>query len=695
MTDKAAYVTASSRNSQSAIKSYSDSIAGSSVASCCGRGNVASTDEIDYRYEYNREAYDAFRPGEAVPTTRPEIIGQCVNSYKTVGLVRNMIDLMSDFGCQGINIVHPNKKIEKFYQNWAVRVRMKDRSERFLNNLYKTGTTIIRRQRAKLSLSDSRKIQRSIASNPLVKVTNLETGRREIPIRYTFLNPCTVKLSGDAVAVFSNKKRYVIEVPVTLRNVLTNPNINQQSLVNEVPKEIIDSLNKGKPIALDADNTLVYHYKKDDWQLWADPMIYSILTDINLLKKMKLADSSALDGAIDNVRIYKLGDFEHKILPTDVAFAKLARLLKANVGAGTREIIWGPDIKIIESKTDAYQFLGDDKYVPILAAIYAGLGIPPTLTGTDKAGSGTTNNLISLKTLVKRLEYGRDKLREFWEQEMEIVRVAMGFRVPAELEFANNNLGDEEAEKKLFIELAERDIVSDEFIQRKFGAIPNVEVARQKRETLGRKSKKRRPKASPYHNANHGQQVERILLENGQISPSQICALDLCKGKPGDKPIDINNVTDVKNNPEKSETPVKPTGRPPNSKDLEPRKRKRFVPVVKASVMKIWASKAYDDLSDLLSSKYLIVKGKKNLRSLSSLEFEELESFKLGVLFNIEPMSDLNDDEILSIAVSEPIKDHYKYCKSLFSDYEKQLKRPLSIAEKRDVQLSYYIDSLV
>ena len=50
-------------------------------------------------------------------------------------------------------------------------------------------------------------------------------------------------------------------------------------------------------------------------------------------------------------------------------------------------------------------------------AIYAALGIPPTLTGTFGA-SGTTNNFISLKTLTERLNYVRSIVINFWEEQI-------------------------------------------------------------------------------------------------------------------------------------------------------------------------------------------------------------------------------------------------------------------------------------
>lgn len=42
----------------------------------------------------------------------------CMEAYDRVGIIRNVIDLMSDFASKGVMIVHPNKRIEKFYRKW-------------------------------------------------------------------------------------------------------------------------------------------------------------------------------------------------------------------------------------------------------------------------------------------------------------------------------------------------------------------------------------------------------------------------------------------------------------------------------------------------------------------------------------------------------------------------------------------------
>ena len=95
------------------------------------------------RPSFTNSDYYAFRQEEQVPQRQKRVIKMCMDAYDKVGIVRNVIDLMGDFGSQGINIVHEDKSVEKFWRQWFKKVEGKERSERFLNNLYKTGQVFI------------------------------------------------------------------------------------------------------------------------------------------------------------------------------------------------------------------------------------------------------------------------------------------------------------------------------------------------------------------------------------------------------------------------------------------------------------------------------------------------------------------------------------------------------------------------
>lgn len=654
-----------------------------------------------------RSDYDYFRPNEAVPVQIKNIIKNADLIYQRVGLVKNVIDLMGDFASQGIKLVHRNKRIERFYRNWFHKVHGEERSERFLNNLYRVGNVVMNRQTAKISKKTSDNLYKASGKADIIlSEEDIIIEKKEIPWRYTFIDPFYVDVVGNSLASFVGKKIYEIQLPGQLRKTINAPkNDLERNIISQLPNDILEAAKNKTAYVLDIDKTLVFHYKKDDWQIWAYPMIYAIMDDINIIEKLKLADLAALDGAISNIRIFKLGSLEHRIAPTKAAAAKLSSILQNNVGGGTMDLIWGPDIELIESKTQVHQFLGEAKYTPHLNSIYAGLGIPPTLTGTFGA-AGTTNNFISLKTLTQRLEYGRKVLTEFWTKEIEIVQKAMGFRYPAKIEFDRMDLSNEDTEKALLIQLADRNLISDELLQSRFGFDSDMEKIRINREHRERSSDRRAPKAGPWHDPEFDNSLKKIVLQTGVATPSQV-GLELDQKKKGEKTLyDLKTETATK--PLIAPTPAGPTtklvkdspeslpgvpgqGRPKMSKDTEKRKTKTFKPRTGATI-NIWAQEAQDKINTIINPLILEYFSKKNLRSLSNEEAKYLENLKTHILFSLEPFSTIDEHKIVN-----HIKASEDQAKNLISGYEywlrtisNDLNRPITLDEQKIIKSIFY-----
>ena len=660
---------------------------------------------ISSRPGLTRTDYDYFRPQESVPGTLKTIMSRADEIYQKIGLVKNVIDLMGDFSSQGIRISHPNKRIERFYRNWFKKIKGKDRSERFLNNLYRTGNIVINRQTAKISLKTSEHMYRSSGSVDLTDSMILQeeilVEKREIPWKYTFIDPLYVNVVAGALSSFVQQKIYNLTVPPYLRKIINGPrNEQERQIIAKLPPQIIEAAKEKKPYPLDPNKTIVFHYKKDDWQSWAYPIIYAIMDDITVLEKLKLADIAALDGAISNIRVFKLGNLEHKIAPTKAAAAKLASILQNNVGGGTMDIVWGPDLELVESNSTIHNFLGEGKYTPHLNNVYAGLGIPPTLTGTYGA-AGTTNNFISLKTLTQRLQYGRDVLVQFWDQEITMVQKAMGFRYPAKIEFDRMDLSNEDSEKALLIQLADRNVISDELLQKRFGADPDMERVRLNREARDREGNRMVSRLGPFSDIEDD--MKKIVLQLGMVAPSEV-GLELLEKKKNEKTLlDIKNAQEMKKIKETPEKTVLPTGIPPtkdvpgkgrpvNKKDSQKRKVKKFAPQTGASLI-LWASQAQEKISEYLNPSLLEFYNKKNMRSLSQEEYKETENFKTKILFLLSPFVDLTQ-EIISGVVAN-IDDHpelhilyNRFIKTLSSSFD----RPM-VAEEYKQAKSYFYSS--
>ena len=639
------------------------------------------------RDQFRRGDYEYFRSSESIPRRPEDIILMCMQAYRRVGLIRNIIDLMSDFGAEGVRLVHPNPRIQKFYRGWFRKVGGVERTERFLNILYRCGNTVVNRSMAKIDLKDERRmralgvdeiIRPDINTDP--KLTPLS---RTIPYRYVFLNPLTLDILGKDVAQFVGKQVYAIKINNNIRRAATTPkNEYERKLIESLPVDLRNAIIRGDRIfPLDPAKVSSFHYKKDDWQNWADPLIFAVLDDLILLEKMKLADLAALDGAISQVRLWKLGDLEKEIFPTDVAVNKLAEILLSNTGGGAFDLIWGPELTLEETSTEVHMFLGGEKYEPVWNSIYAGLGVPPTLTGAATA-SGFTNNYISLKTLVQRLEYGRSVVRSFWENEIELVRLAMGFQRGARVEFGRMTLSDEAAEKALYISLVERDIISIDTLLERFGEIPEIEMLKRRREDKLRDQGLMAEKAGPYHTAEKIHERVVAALSRGYITPEQ-AEIEIPVEFQGQKPpfdkqleaqIKAKAMTGGPSTPKKKSGGT--GGRPNNSKDSS--QRKRTAKPVGASEESVdflthlvWAKDAQARITDLVTPAILHFYGKKNLRSLSAEESEHAEKTKFSILCSLKPFSEITPEVIAPILKAGTISN--KAATAIYQQYKKYI----------------------
>ncbi len=638
-----------------------------------GRTFLGTSPNTSVKSEYTREDYEYYRPYESTPKSIEESISMAMRAYKKVGIVRNVMDLMSDFTCKGIQIIHPNPQQEKFFKQWWEYINGDSTSERFANYLYRIGNVVVNTTFGKVPVSVERRWTSAYGEEAVIKEIKAE--HRRIPVKYTFLNPAIIEVFAPEVATFiGSKPIYLLRLSSALRVAFARlesqyPMIAKEDILKMVPKYVMDAIKSGKNLLpIDGESINVFHYKKDEWDIWAEPMVSSIIDDLIMLEKMKLADMSALDGAISNIRLWKLGKMEgdnpnNWYIPTTTMINKLRNILANNTGGGTMDLVWGPDITFQMADTNVHNFLGSSKYEPVLANIYEGLGVPMGSRGSSSAGSGMTNNFISMQTFVERLEYGRRILLDFWNKEIKRVQLAMGYSKPAEIIFEQINLGDDTSYKTLLISLLDRDIIGVDTVLDSFH-FSKIEKKRVTRDYQQRVSGKLPNKASPFHSPMEEHELKKIILQRGGVAPSEV-GLGLKERKEGEKSpneqteesqlklAEVNNQAKIQQAKYK---PSAPNGRPKAKKDSGPRKTKTPPIRTKADSFVntfIWGNEAQQKISDivtpvLLSSAFQ----KKNVRSLTSDEFKELEEYKFLLFSNLQPFEPITEERVSGLSLA-------------------------------------------
>lgn len=660
---------------------------------------------VSVRDGMNRRDWEYFRPEESIPRQMKANMAASMVAYRRVGIVKRIIDLMGEFTCQGIRLVHQQPNIEKLYQEWAKKIDLSERAERFCNYLYRLCNVIVQRETAIVRETDLENLRQGFAQEDIVQRIDPPPKIRkgEIPWGYTFLNPIALDLmGGDDLAQFAGVAIYGFTIPDKIYNKIKAPKTpEEQYIVAQLPEYIVKSVRNGiKIIPLDPAQVQAFFYKKDDWQIWADPLIYSVMDDLVLYNKLRLADLAALDGAISHIRLWRLGSLEHEIAPTPAAMARLADILVNNTSVGAIDLIWGPELDLKETSTDVYKFLGSEKYSQCIQNIYDGMGVPYTLRGTG--GKGGMSSFLSLKVLMEQLKHGRAVLNSFLEPEIRLFQRALGLRFPAEIQYDYMILDDPNAFLRLLIELVDRDLLSVESVQEAFGNIPEIERIRIKREHQGRQTGKMRPKAGPYHSAQTESELLKIFAQTGIVTPSE-AGVELAERESSEK-----SMMEMKIKAQKDAAAMRPKpgnpfgksgskpkgksgqGRPAGKRDTVVRKQRALKPTkaVDFFTTRAWAKSAQNTISEVVTPLYLEYCDKKNVRSLTEEEFKNLENLRFALLCNLEPYAEFSVD---ALAEPLPIPDVVSdLMTATLTRFTEKFNRPPTIDEVRMFQVEVY-----
>lgn len=641
-----------SREFGSAQASYTSGIGGRTFSGYNGH--------ISVRSETTREDYDAFRPSERVPTDPHDAMDMCMTAYNKVGIVYHTINLLADFVTAGIRLEHKTPSKQRLFRKWWKKVKGDFVSERLINYTLRCGNAIGHRTYSKVPVSVVKEFSSKSNVYP-------ETVIRRIPTDYTFINPLSVNVIGKELSTFVKNPVYVLEIDQFVRSLymdLSNVAVDDKDalvreLLQQVPKEIRTAINEGaRYCVLPQEDLFVYHYKKDDWMPIAYPMAYPVLDNILDLEKMHLADRSALDGAISNIRLWRLGYIDTKnpansVIPKKAAYQKLRDTLENNVMGGVIDIIWGPELDFKESTTSVHQFLGSEKYTQIMYEIYEGLGIPPTLTGRGGGGSSFNNNYLSMKAMTSTLQYLRNILVDFWEGEIKIVAEALNIS-PAQIQFENINFNDENVVNKLLLDLIDRDLISSETVLEHFDFLPDIQKKRVITEQKLRQQGKIPDKAGPYHNPQTEHDLKKLALQRGTVTPSEV-GLELEDKKDGEKSfMELQGEMQEKQaklggQMTKTTGPEGTKGRPSGSKDT-----KKRLPKNTLVTSTLWGVEAQNKINDIILPLVLKEYAVANCRQLTSEQKALFEKAKLCVFAEMLPMTEVTQESVYKILSENP-----------------------------------------
>jgi len=221
--------------------------------------------------------YSGFNPN----TKFHNIIGECTDVYYTTPIVRNIIDLMTDFATEGLRIEHRVDAQQRFYNEWARRSKFLQIIPEVFHTVLLTGNCFVVRNTGRLSRQTQREMSKAALESP-------RASRSNMPISYTILNPRRINI--DQSELFSQR---VIKFQLDERdrkNIAAPSNDMQRAFVKSLPPSMRAEIQRSGFIEVEPDRIIPLHYKKLPWESWSVPLIFSAIDDINFKKMLRQMD---------------------------------------------------------------------------------------------------------------------------------------------------------------------------------------------------------------------------------------------------------------------------------------------------------------------------------------------------------------------------------------------------------------------
>lgn len=592
-------------------------------------------------------------------------MAMAVECYKSFGVIKNVIDLMCNFASEGISIQHPRKAIRRFYQRWFEIVDMPGRVKDILRAYYKTSNVFIYttfgeidkgaydRMRSAKGASDLKVKLLADTSDPandehieeIDEQLKKPLEKRQIPWRYTLLNPFQMDLVGTK---YFGEQQWVFILDQITANDIENKKAKKTETSEDVdyldetdinlPPEF-KKLKNGRVVELDQGKLWTLHYMKDDHEDWADPMIWPVINDVIYKNKLRAMDMSVCDSVINAITLFKVGNLKEGFVAPPEHYDKLAELLRTPTAA--MNLIWNDAIEMTSNYPPVDKILGVQKYESVDRDILAGLGVSEVIV--NGRGGNYSSSFLSVRTLLERLEEGRREVEKWINKQLRMVAAIMGHRDVPTVKFGQMSLRDEQAEKQLVLGLLDRNIISIEAVHEMFGFNFDVEHERLKTEKQIEEADeifiKHGPFVDPMTDIDAEDQMDVQQQDKDKDREFQRENLEV-EQQNMDKERKFKMQTEkTKLQIMKKKSQQRPNGRPAGRNTPHQKKRNTKPKGMAFINTKLIAEKRYSAIEEILTSMLIEKRGVKFKKALSKEDRSTLEDvtfaiFSLGSVWN-------------------------------------------------------------
>lgn len=390
-------------------------------------------------YEYTKDGVDV-----------RDSIMLCQKAYANVAIVRNTIDIATEFANTDVYLEGGTERSREFFSKWFEKIKLWKLKDQYFREYYRSGNIFLYRIDGKFNAEDF-KLLSGLSENGIKN--------NKVPLRYILINPYEVvaKISSSfAEAVYEKiLSEYELE---RLKNPKDDADVE---LLNgfdpEVQKQIKDKqyFRDGLKMKLDPKYLLYSFYKKQDYEPFAVPFAYPVLEDINAKIELKRIDQ-AIARTVENViLLITMGAEPDKggINPANMT-AMQSLFMNESVGRvlvsdyTTKADFVIPDLKKVVGK-EKYEILNEDIKE----------GLMNVMLGNEKYNGQSAK----ISFFMERLKEARNSfLNDVLQPEIIRISKDLGFRAYPTAKFTEIDLKDETQYMRTISRLMEIGILTPE-----------------------------------------------------------------------------------------------------------------------------------------------------------------------------------------------------------------------------------------
>ena len=249
---------------------------------------------------------------------------------------------------------------------------------------------------------------------------NIRGKKIKLPMEVYLIDPMFIEIP-EVPTIIGNKQLFM-KLDNEVVTLLRSGSEDGQAILDGLPQDIRGKISSGREFKIPLPMDLVTHIKRKSrgYQTWGIPYLTKVFGDFARKKKLQALDEATVDGLINQITIFKIGDIKDETKQTwDPrrlrAFASL--LAQPN---HTNYLVWTPDVEV-ETVAPSQEILNfDKKYEQVDRQILKALGIPTTLLSGEGASSDRAegNAYVSLSPLMEKIESAREQIRKYVEELM-------------------------------------------------------------------------------------------------------------------------------------------------------------------------------------------------------------------------------------------------------------------------------------